>query len=108
MHYRHVCIEANDTIEQWHCLSAKCLREGPEIGTFDITKALGTGIELLPGRPDMRRTVMVEVQAAEESSIRLAVLTYGPSQMVDECRESVFELMKGGYQDIEYFEGFGW
>lgn len=51
---------------------------------------------------------MVEVQAAEESSIRLAVLTYGPSQMVDECRESVFELMKGGYQDIEYFEGFGW
>lgn len=81
----------------------------PKTGAVDTTKPLSTGIEFLPGRPHIRGTVMAEARAAQDSSTRLAVLACGPSPMADECRESVYEVMKGEYQDIEYYEeAFEW
>ncbi|KAI2974183.1 hypothetical protein CBS147323_1572 [Aspergillus niger] len=66
-------------------------------------------IELRYGRPAIRASVMTAVREAEASSARLAVITCGPAVMADECRSSVYEVMKGGFQDIEYFEeAFGW
>lgn len=66
-------------------------------------------VELRYGRPAIRASVMTAVREAEASSARLAVMTCGPAVMADECRSSVYEAMKGGFQDIEYFEeAFGW
>ncbi|CAI7641743.1 unnamed protein product [Penicillium glandicola] len=66
-------------------------------------------LRFMPGRPSIRKTVMSEVQEAKISSTNLAVLTCGPAQMADECRGTVYDAMKHGFKDIEYFEeAFGW
>ncbi|PYH89331.1 ferric reductase transmembrane component 4 precursor [Aspergillus ellipticus CBS 707.79] len=66
-------------------------------------------VQLRYGRPAIHSTVMTAVSEAKASSARLAVLTCGPAKMADECRASVYDAMKGGFQDIEYFEeAFGW
>ncbi|KAJ5787390.1 FAD-binding 8 [Penicillium paradoxum] len=63
----------------------------------------------MPGRPNIREIVMAEVQEAQASSTNLGVLTCGPAQMADECRGTVYDAMRNGFQDIEYFEeAFGW
>ncbi|KAJ5373542.1 FAD-binding 8 [Penicillium concentricum] len=68
-----------------------------------------SSLRFMPGRPDIREIVKSEVQDSQNSSTNLAVLTCGPAQMADECRGSVYETMKNGFQDIEYFEeAFGW
>ncbi|KAJ5150583.1 FAD-binding 8 [Penicillium coprophilum] len=68
-----------------------------------------SSLRFLPGRPNIRETIMSEVQEAQTSSTNLAVLTCGPAQMADECRGTVYETMKNGFRDIEYFEeAFGW
>lgn len=78
-------------------------------GVGTTTPLNSAGIEIYPGRPDIRETVMAEAQAARDSLARLAVLTCGPAQMADECRGSVYETMQDGFQGIEYYEEvFGW
>ncbi|KAL4980874.1 hypothetical protein BDW66DRAFT_146657 [Aspergillus desertorum] len=67
--------------------------------------------ELLTGRPNVRATITTEAQEARANSSRLAVLTSGPAQMADECRQVVYEVMreKEGFRDIKYYEeAFGW
>ncbi|KAL4816604.1 ferric reductase like transmembrane component-domain-containing protein [Aspergillus spinulosporus] len=68
-------------------------------------------VEFLSGRPNIRAIVTTEAQEAKANSSRLAVLTCGPAQMADECRQTVYEVMRGkdGFRDVEYFEeAFGW
>ncbi|KAL4995175.1 ferric reductase NAD binding domain-containing protein [Aspergillus recurvatus] len=68
-------------------------------------------VEYLSGRPNVRAIVTAEAQEAKANSSRLAVLTCGPAQMADECRQTVYEVMRGkkGFRDVEYFEeAFGW
>ncbi|KAL4754497.1 ferric reductase like transmembrane component-domain-containing protein [Aspergillus terricola var. indicus] len=68
-------------------------------------------VEFLPGRPNVRAIVTAEAQKGRANSSRLAVLTCGPAQMADECRQTVYEVMRGkdGLRDVEYFEeAFGW
>ncbi|KAB8204946.1 Ferric reductase like transmembrane component [Aspergillus parasiticus SU-1] len=66
-------------------------------------------VRFLSGRPDVGDIIKAEVQEAKVSSGRLAVLTCGPAQMADDCRQTVYEVMKDGFQDIEYHEeAFGW
>lgn len=85
-------------------------------GVAPVIKATGTesptsnnSLRFMPGRPNIRETVMSEVSEARSSSTNLAVLTCGPAQMADECRGTVYEAMKNGFQGIEYFEEtFGW
>ncbi|KAJ5816157.1 FAD-binding 8 [Penicillium robsamsonii] len=85
-------------------------------GVAPVIKATGadsstsnSSLRFMPGRPNIHETVMSEVQEAQTSLTNLAVLTCGPAQMADECRGTVFEAMKNGFQDIEYFEeAFGW
>ncbi|KGO39956.1 FAD-binding 8 [Penicillium expansum] len=85
-------------------------------GVAPVIKATGadsptskSGVRFTPGRPNIHDAVMSEVQEAQTSSANLAVLTCGPAQMADECRGTVYEAMKKGFRDIEYFEeAFGW
>lgn len=85
-------------------------------GVAPVIKATGaesptsnSSLRFIPGRPNIRETVISEVSEAQTSSTNLAVLTCGPAQMADECRGTVYEAMKNGFQDIEYFEeAFGW
>jgi NAD(P)H-flavin reductase len=66
-------------------------------------------VSFLFGRPDVRRLVAMEAEEVKASCGRLAVLTCGPAQMADDCRQTVYEIMKGGFRDIEYYEeAFGW
>ncbi|KAJ0421145.1 ferric reductase transmembrane component 4 precursor [Aspergillus carlsbadensis] len=66
-------------------------------------------VSFVSGRPDVRGLVTVEAEEAKASCGRLAVLTCGPAQMADDCRQTVYEIMKGGFKDIEYYEkAFGW
>ncbi|KAL3463545.1 ferric reductase NAD binding domain-containing protein [Aspergillus heterothallicus] len=66
-------------------------------------------VAFLTGRPEVRTLVMGEADEAKVSNARLAVLTCGPAQMADDCRQTVYEIMKGGFRDIEYYEeAFGW
>jgi NAD(P)H-flavin reductase len=66
-------------------------------------------VNFVTGRPDVRGLVAMEAEETKESSGRLAVLTCGPAQMADDCRQTVYEIMKGGFRDIEYYEeAFGW
>ncbi|KAJ5501641.1 FAD-binding 8 [Penicillium expansum] len=85
-------------------------------GVAPVIKATGadsptskSGVRFTPGRPNIHDAIMSEVQEAQTSSANLAVLTCGPAQMADECRGTVYEAMKKGFRDIEYFEeAFGW
>ncbi|KAL4736470.1 ferric reductase NAD binding domain-containing protein [Aspergillus similis] len=68
-------------------------------------------VEFLSGRPNVRAIITAEAEEAKANSSRLAVLTCGPAQMADECRQTVYEVMsrKDGFRDVEYFEeAFGW
>ncbi|KAE8140337.1 ferric reductase like transmembrane component-domain-containing protein [Aspergillus pseudotamarii] len=76
----------------------------------NVTSSVRNGtVQFLSGRPDVGGIIKAEVQEAKVSSGRLAVLTCGPAQMADDCRQTVYEVMKDGFQDIEYHEeAFGW
>ncbi|KAE8416081.1 ferric reductase like transmembrane component-domain-containing protein [Aspergillus pseudocaelatus] len=76
----------------------------------NVTSSVRNGtVQFLSGRPDVGGIIKTEVQEAKVSSGRLAVLTCGPAQMADDCRQMVYEVMKDGFQDIEYHEeAFGW
>ncbi|KAB8268211.1 ferric reductase like transmembrane component-domain-containing protein [Aspergillus minisclerotigenes] len=76
----------------------------------NVTSSIRHGtVRFLCGRPDVGGIIKAEVQEARVSSGRLAVLTCGPAQMADDCRQTVYEVMKDGFQDIEYHEeAFGW
>ncbi|KAL4771636.1 hypothetical protein BDW60DRAFT_207997 [Aspergillus nidulans var. acristatus] len=68
-------------------------------------------VEFLSGRPNVRAIVTAEAQEAKANSSRLAVLTCGPAQMADECRQTLYEVMRGknGFRGVEYFEeALGW
>lgn len=81
----------------------------PEIkATETVSPASDKSPQFMPGRPNVRATVLSEVEECRNSSTNLGVLTCGPAQMADECRRAVFEAMKG-FSDISYFEeAFGW
>ncbi|BAE62586.1 ferric reductase transmembrane component 4 precursor [Aspergillus flavus] len=76
----------------------------------NVTSSVRNGtVQFLSGRPDVGGIIKAEAQEAKVSSGRLAVLTCGPAQMADDCRQTVYEVMKDGFQDIEYHEeAFGW
>ncbi|KAJ5732357.1 FAD-binding 8 [Penicillium malachiteum] len=89
----------------------------PTVASVGETKALGTvsptssgaSARFMPGRPNIRGTIAAEVNEARNSSTNLGVLTCGPAQMADECRSAVFDAMRKGFRDIDYFEeAFGW
>ncbi|KAB8256537.1 ferric reductase like transmembrane component-domain-containing protein [Aspergillus pseudonomiae] len=89
--------------------------ESPMSSTLDdkegnVASSVRNGtVRFLSGRPDVGGIIKAEVQEAKISSGRLAVLTCGPAQMADDCRQTVYEVMKDGFQDIEYHEeAFGW
>ncbi|RAK95283.1 ferric reductase family protein [Aspergillus ibericus CBS 121593] len=66
-------------------------------------------VDLRYGRPAINSLVRAAAQEAQASSARLAVMTCGPAKMADECRTAMYDVMKGGFRDIEYFEeAFGW
>lgn len=66
-------------------------------------------VHFMSGRPNVRETVLAQVAEAKGSSCSLGVLTCGPAKMADECRDGVYEAMRRGFQEIEYFEeAFGW
>ncbi|KAL4760552.1 ferric reductase family protein [Aspergillus foveolatus] len=68
-------------------------------------------VDFVSGRPNVRAIVTAEAREAKANSSRLAVLTCGPAQMADECRQTVYAVMRGknGFRDVEYFEeAFGW
>ncbi|KAL3493281.1 ferric reductase NAD binding domain-containing protein [Aspergillus germanicus] len=66
-------------------------------------------VTFVSGRPDVRQLVAMEAEEVKAGCGRLAVLTCGPAQMADDCRQTVYEVMKGGFKDIEYYEeAFGW
>ncbi|KAL4987654.1 hypothetical protein BDW68DRAFT_187869 [Aspergillus falconensis] len=52
-------------------------------------------VEFLSGRPNVGAIVTAEAQEAKANSSRLAVLTCVPAQMADECRQTVYEVMRG-------------
>ncbi|KAJ5729652.1 FAD-binding 8 [Penicillium malachiteum] len=89
----------------------------PTVASVGETKASGTvsptssgaSAQFMPGRPNIRVTIATEVNEARNSSTNLGVLTCGPAQMADECRSSLFDAMRRGFQDIDYFEeAFEW
>ncbi|PYI09210.1 hypothetical protein BO78DRAFT_405172 [Aspergillus sclerotiicarbonarius CBS 121057] len=66
-------------------------------------------IHFFPGRPDIHETIQQEAKASGESNTSLAVLCSGPPQMADESRYAVYDAMRGGCTDIQYFEeAFTW
>jgi hypothetical protein len=67
------------------------------------------GLRFMAGRPNIHELVMNEVHEARTSSSSIGVLTCGPSQMADQCRGALYEAMKKGFHEIDYFEeAFGW
>ncbi|KAJ6027669.1 FAD-binding 8 [Penicillium canescens] len=67
------------------------------------------GVRFMPGRPNVRELLMAEVEESKASTSSIGVFTCGPAQMADECRSSVYEVMKHGFHAIDYFEeAFGW
>ncbi|KAL2849922.1 ferric reductase NAD binding domain-containing protein [Aspergillus pseudoustus] len=72
----------------------------------------GTPVEpmlFLTGRPEVHSLVASKANKAKASCGRLAVLTCGPAQIADDCRQTVYKIIKGGFRDIEYYkEAFGW
>ncbi|KAJ6008825.1 FAD-binding 8 [Penicillium canescens] len=67
------------------------------------------GVRFMPGRPNVRELLMAEVEENKASTSSIGVFTCGPAQMADECRSSVYEVMKHGFHAIDYFEeAFGW
>ncbi|KAL4956119.1 ferric reductase NAD binding domain-containing protein [Aspergillus filifer] len=83
-----------------------------DVSQLGITTAptdAAKSVTFCSGRPDVRAVIKNEAEDARANSSRLAVLTCGPAQMADDCRKTVYEVMKGGFMDIEYFEeAFGW
>ncbi|KAL4792196.1 ferric reductase NAD binding domain-containing protein [Aspergillus venezuelensis] len=83
-----------------------------DVSPLNITTTVpttGRSVTFCSGRPDVRSIIRNEAQEARENSLRLAVLTCGPAQMADDCRKTVYEVMKTGFMDVEYFEeAFGW
>lgn len=86
------------------------LGAAPAIKTTGSDSSISSSsLRFMPGRPNIGDIVAAEVQEAQSSSTNLGVLTCGPAQMADECRATVYDVMKSGFQDIEYFEeSFGW
>jgi NAD(P)H-flavin reductase len=67
------------------------------------------GVRFMPGRPNVQELLMAEVEDSKASTSSIGVFTCGPAQMADECRSSVYEVMKHGFHAIDYFEeAFGW
>lgn len=67
------------------------------------------GMQFMAGRPNIHELVMNEAQKAKTSSSSIGFLTCEPAQMADQCRGAVYEAMKQGFHEIDYFEeAFGW
>ncbi|KAL4964219.1 ferric reductase family protein [Aspergillus stella-maris] len=80
-----------------------------QLGISTAPSTVGKSVKFCSGRPDVQAIITNEAQEARENSSRLAVLTCGPAQMADDCRKTVYEVMKGEFRDVEYFEeAFGW
>lgn len=63
----------------------------------------------MPGRPNIHELIMSEMGEAGNSSSSIGVLTCGPAQMADQYRDAVYEAMKQGFHEIDYYEeAFGW
>jgi predicted ferric reductase len=74
-----------------------------------VSSPTQTGPHIMPGRPNVRELVLTEVEESKASSSSIGIFTCGPAQMADECRSSVYEAMKHGFHQIDYFEeAFGW
>lgn len=79
------------------------------IAATPIDSPSQSGLQFVPGRPNVHELVMAEVEKSKASSSSLGVFTCGPAQMAGECRSSVYEAMKHGFHEIDYFEeAFGW
>ncbi|KAK6381382.1 hypothetical protein LTS17_004439 [Exophiala oligosperma] len=63
-------------------------------------------------RPDIRRTIRSVVEnahAAGSAGGKVAIMTCGPAAMADEARSVIHQVLKGGMNNVEYFEEtFGW
>ncbi|KAJ5113971.1 FAD-binding 8 [Penicillium angulare] len=79
------------------------------VSSTPVSSPSQIGVRFMPGRPNMRELFMAEVAESKDSSSSLGVLTCGPAQMADESRSCVYEAMKHGFHEIDYFEeAFGW
>ena len=62
-----------------------------------------------PDVPNIIRDAVTAHQDTEFPTARIGVLVCGPAGMADAARETVKQVLKGGFQHIEYFEeAYGW
>lgn len=85
-------------------------KPAPEVTSTGLSSpASNGGLRFMPGRPNIHELVMNEVVEAQNNSSSIGVLTCGPAQMADQCRGAVYEAMRQGFHEIDYFEeAFGW
>lgn len=68
-----------------------------------------SNITIRSGRPSIRGAIQRASEEAQASSSRVAVFVCGPGKMADEARDSVYEIIRGGFGGIEYVEEcFAW
>ncbi|KAJ5444686.1 FAD-binding 8 [Penicillium daleae] len=88
-------------------LSKNC---APEVMSTRVGSPASNGsLRFMPGRPNIHELIMSEMGEARNSSSSIGVLTCGPAQMADQYRDAVYEAMKHGFHEIDYYEeAFGW
>ncbi|KAL4734571.1 ferric reductase like transmembrane component-domain-containing protein [Aspergillus similis] len=65
-------------------------------------------LDIIPGRPNLKKIVSVFAEETHISDCSAAVLVCGPQKMADEARGAVAEALRRGYQLGYVEESFSW
>ncbi|KAL4814447.1 ferric reductase like transmembrane component-domain-containing protein [Aspergillus spinulosporus] len=80
----------------------------PTLSPPELDNEAEVDIDIIPGRPNLEKTISAFAEEAHVSDCSAAVLVCGPQKMADEARRAVAEALKRGYQLAYVEESFTW